>query len=218
MNNICISLKSRQKKKLLAAVLFVSVHLFFVDSTQAQTDKAPLGMNLSYVRDWSTQLAFVDVFKRARQWIPQQFDDNVWDTGDTLNIDQYGWIASLDSGKAAGTLLFIGVNGNYPSGTYVCLYEGTGSFQFGFDATVTSSQPGRILLSVSPSEMGIHMKIVETDPVDPIRNIRVIMPGFEDTYQSQPFHPKFLELMGNFKVIRFMDWMETNNSTIKGME
>lgn len=47
MNNICISLKSRQKKKLLAAVLFVSVHLFFVDSTQAQTDKAPLGMNLS---------------------------------------------------------------------------------------------------------------------------------------------------------------------------
>jgi hypothetical protein len=37
-----------------------------------------------------------------------------------------------------------------------------------------------------------------------LRNICFIMPGFESTYASQPFHPLFLQRLQNYKVLRFM--------------
>jgi hypothetical protein len=38
------------------------------------------------------------------------------------------------------------------------------------------------------------------------------MPGFEDTYEKQVFHPIFLDRWRGVTVLRFMDWMHTNNS------
>ena len=174
--------------------------------------QAPLGMNLGGVVDWSSQLPFVDVFRSARNWIPQQVDGGPWDTGEQLNVDSLGWIAALDSGQAAGTLMTRDLNGHYPAGTYVCLYDGEGQIRFGFDARTTSESPGRIELEVTPGNGGIYLKIVATNPADPVRNIRVLMPGFETTYQSEPFYPPFLDMIGQYRVLRFMDWMRTNNN------
>jgi hypothetical protein len=38
------------------------------------------------------------------------------------------------------------------------------------------------------------------------------MPGFEETSATQVFHPDFFEAAGAYRVLRFMDWMATNNS------
>ena len=46
----------------------------------------------------------------------------------------------------------------------------------------------------------------KTNPLNPIRNIRVIMDGFENKYQQVPFHPLFVERLKPFKTIRFMPW------------
>lgn len=56
------------------------------------------------------------------------------------------------------------------------------------------------------------MSIERTDPFDPIRNIRVLMPGFEQDSEwgNQPFHPAFVNFLRPFGVIRFMDWMKSN--------
>ncbi len=43
-----------------------------------------LGTNLSLVRDWSSQIPFIDGFKSSRAWIPQKSD--VWDTTEKLNF------------------------------------------------------------------------------------------------------------------------------------
>ena len=43
-----------------------------------------------------------------------------------------------------------------------------------------------------------------------MRNIRVITPGFESTYESHPFHPTLVSYLQRFKVVRFMDWMASN--------
>jgi len=65
---------------------------------------------------------------------------------------------------------------------------------------------------VDASRGGIFLTITATNPSNDIRNIRLIMPGFEETYATQVFHPAFLEAAGRSKVLRFMDWMATNNS------
>ena len=188
--------------------------LFAANFAHAQSAHAPVGLNLAGVVDWSTQLVFVDVFKQAREWIPQRVSGGAWDTGEPLNLTSAGWIASLAPGQAAGTLMTRDLAGHYPAGQYICLYEGEGQIDFGFDAAVTSRQTGRIVLNVTPGNGGIYLKITATNAANPIRNIRVIMPGFESTYHSQPFHPTFLEKIKRFKVLRFMDWGNTNNSPI----
>ena len=43
------------------------------------------------------------------------------------------------------------------------------------------------------------------------RNIRVITPGFEEIYDTSPFHPAFLASLEGFSVLRFMDWMHANS-------
>ena len=43
------------------------------------------------------------------------------------------------------------------------------------------------------------------------RNIRIITPGFEESYSTSPFHPAFLASLENFTLLRFMDWMHANS-------
>ena len=104
--------------------------------------------------------------------------------------------------------------GHYTAGEYICLYDGEGRIEFGFDARVKKRQNGRIILNVSPSKRGILLRVSATNPQDPVRNIRVIPIDFENTHQTRIFHPAFLKRWSGFKVIRFMDWMRTNNSKV----
>jgi hypothetical protein len=74
------------------------------------------------------------------------------------------------------------------------------------------------MVDVEPTGTGIVLCIDESDEADPIRDLRLIMPGFESTWFEQPFHPVFLERLRGFRVLRFMDWMRTNNSTVSRWE
>jgi len=104
---------------------------------------------------------------------------------------------------------------HFPSGKYTLLYDGAGKIGFTFDtAKVISQSPGKMTVDVKIDGEGVFLKILETNPSNPIRNIRFIMPGFENTYQTQPFHPVFLERLKPFKTLRFMDWAATNNSKL----
>jgi hypothetical protein len=191
---------------------------FLLTLTTAALRAEPVGVNLAAIRDWSTAWPFVDAFKTARAWISHPTDGSTWDDGRPIDTTPEGWVASLLPGQNAGTLLFRDTGPGYPAGQYLCLYEGTGQLEIRFDAAVVSSTPGRLVLDVTPSEAGIHLVITQTDPADPIRNIRVIMPGFEDTYETQIFHPEFLESLEPFAVLRFMDWMDTNNSYVSAWD
>jgi hypothetical protein len=116
-------------------------------------------------------------------------------------------------------------------GVYVVLYDGEGFLDFGMDAEVLSRRKGRIELQVTltcdPScwfdtggwrpyctDNGLYIRWVETNPLDPIRNVRVIMPGMERRAQSSeaPFNPAFLKTLERFGTLRFMDLMRTNGN------
>ena len=197
---------------------------------------SPVGTNLEAVAYYSAQWAFVDAFRASSPWISGSA--TAWDDSKALTTDANGWITSLQPGQIARTLMFGGMK-SYPAGTYVVLYDGEGTLQYARAATLDAAQsrPGRHVLQVDPSKGGIALYITATTLGNPIRNIRVIMPGgictgdpyrlaanqaacasaqflgFETYYASVRFHPVFLERTRTYRALRFMDWGRTNNST-----
>ncbi|MFL5330534.1 MAG: hypothetical protein ACJ8C4_16655 [Gemmataceae bacterium] len=174
----------------------------------AATGPAPhpeLGINLTGIVDWSTELPFTDAFKTSRPWLesgpgPFTYDDR----GNPL----------LRRGQVVDTMMLRGLNGHYPSGVYVATYEGSGQIdvRFGDVIDVVKQQPGRIEFRVRPADEGIMIRVLASSPRDPIRNVRVWLPGFEG--QKGIFHPTFLDRLKPFSVVRFMDWQHTNGSTV----
>lgn len=177
---------------------------------------ARLGINLQSLNDWNSGLPFYDVFRMSRSWISQK-NGQPWGKGPALNLDERGWVKSLDPDCYAETLVCTLPEGeHYPSGTYTLLYEGEGEITADTAAKVAFSEPGRMLLDVDSQLGGIRLQIRSTNPENYIRNIRLLMPGFKDyDYSKPPWNPGFLARWKGFACLRFMDWMETNNAWLE---
>ncbi len=199
------------RSKLFLAVLLClslfSVPCFAVDGV------ARLGMNLAGPADWNTELPFVDVFRMSRPWISQEKGKS-WGKGPQLLLDEYGWVRRLEKDCFAETPLCTIDGGHYPSGRYVVLYDGKGKLDFWNAASIVKSEPGRLVIDVDSSRGAFFLRLMETEPGDYVRNIRVIMPGFEKTHRSNPWHPVFLNRWKGMACLRFMDFMHTNGSKI----
>ncbi len=184
--------------------------------TPANAGNDLLGSNLAGIADWTTQHPFVDVFKTARPWIAQREGAN-WGEGGPLALTPEGWVAALEPGQYAETVLFT-ADAEYNAGMagdYTLLYEGDGVLEFGIGAVqVRSAEPGRIVATLDPAGGLISLRLFETNPDNPVRNIRLLLPGSEATYQTQPFNPLFLARIERFSTLRFMDWMNTNDSPV----
>ncbi|MDP6539721.1 MAG: hypothetical protein QF903_11920 [Planctomycetota bacterium] len=179
----------------------------------APNARSPLGINLAKIRDYSPEIVFVDLFRTARAWASNARGVG-WDDAGPLDLDEHGWVRSLRPGQRAETPLFTGFGPHIPLGTTTCLFEGTGRIEFK-GARVLSERPGRIEVRFDPQAPVRSLRITATDPDDYLRNIRLILPGFLDTYRDEPFHPAFLERWRAFGVLRFMDWMQTNGSMVE---
>lgn len=175
---------------------------------------AKLGTNLEKVGPVSRSWPFVDVFKSSTGWSALNANGTPW-VGPPLALDSLGWVASLQPGQVAVARVLQQSAGHVPAGQYVVLHAGTGAIDFGGDASLVSSTTGRAVVQITPSPSGYsRIRITATDPSDPIRDVRVIMPGFEPTYATQVFHPEFLARLGRFRVLRFLNWTSTNNSPL----
>jgi hypothetical protein len=172
-----------------------------------------LGINLSGVTDYNTELPFVDVFRMARPWISQRKGAG-WGKGPSLSLDEHGWVTRLEPGCFAETLLCTVTGGHYPGGTYTVLYEGDGKLEFANAASVLSAGRGQMVIRVNPAKGSIFLRLTATNPRHYVRNIRVLMPGFATTYRDNPWHPKFLQRWQGMACLRFMDFLQTNGSTV----
>ena len=196
-------------------------------------ENSPLGTNLAPVAYWSTEMPFLDHFKTASGWISQcgykgeGGCSGEWSTGEEskLDLDENGWVRSLPGDGApeeytrVTALLFAGMAGIIPAGRYYFLYDGEGTLRYSLDAKKSEEEslPGRDVVHVAPSKEGLmQLTIVSTDPRKTgnyIRNIRAVrvedMPLYE---KGEIFNPVFLKKIEKFHALRFMDWMNTNNS------
>lgn len=172
-----------------------------------------LGINLNGPADWNTELPFVDVFRFSRPWISHRAGA-AWGQGPKPALDAHGWVTRLEPDCWVETPLCTIPGGHYPAGNYTVLYDGEGTLEF-LNAEIVSQKPGRLVMRPDPRRGGFFLRIRATKPSDYLRNIRVLLPGFEKTYGTNPFHPTFLRRWQGVAALRFMDWMQTNNSTIR---
>ena len=202
-------------------------------NAQAETSsnyQSAVGINLQAVTYYSSEIPFLNIFKMGGGWITQA--NGQWDTHEEkyLNLDPNGYPISLTALDEPGSQAFNSVsvlllsslpataNGYYPAGQYVVLYDGQGTLSYSLDAKLVSSSPGRDVINVTPSSGGMLVQITGTDPNHTgnyLRNIRIVQAQYESTLASgQIFNPTLLADLKNFRAIRFMDWLETNNSAL----
>lgn len=192
--------------------------------------RSAMGINLAAVNYFASEQPFINGFLESQQWITHS--DATWDTKEEqyIHLDANGWPITLTSlhepspqrFNSVGVIFLQGMpstpNGIYPGGQYVVLYDGQGTLAYGFDATLVSRSPGRDVINVVPSNNGIDLRIVETDPHhhgNYLRNIRFVTAANESAAKAgQLFNPAFLKLLQNFRALRFMDWFRTNETTL----
>ena len=172
-------------------------------SLAQSNQNSPLGTNLGSLNDWSPEFVFSDIFKQSRVWV--SVTGSNYDDGRTIDLDENGWVRSLLPGQYAATHMVNNLDKGYPGGIYTLLYDGAGEIVLRNDVSqIVSSEPGRIVFRVQPSKGGISLQIRSVNPSNYIRNIRVILPGANE---SELFYRPFLDSIANYRVIRFLGWM-----------
>ena len=187
-----------------------------------------LGTNTNEVREDNSSIPFSDLFKSS---IPFA-DTHPWLSSADVEYDKNGWPVNLNGGVAGTKFLNRLPAGTTPDGLYTVLYQGKGSLKYGNDAKLISSQPGRDIIEVKAGTdkiLNASLIISKTESTDPIRNIRILLPGgicqgkpyqrinnktecssspylsFESHYKTLIFNPDYLNFMKDFRLLRFMN-------------
>ncbi len=126
----------------------------------------------------SQAMPFVDIFRTARPF------KELSPKG--VKYDAQGWPIYIPEKKFARTKLLQGtLKDAIPNGEYTVFYEGKGKLSFGADALqkITQVDTGVIHLQFQTKDAkqyaeanSLSVVINQTDPDDPIRNIRIVMP------------------------------------------
>jgi hypothetical protein len=169
-----------------------------------------IGTNLDSITDWSTETAFSDLFKMSRRWISGAGWQ--WDDSRPLSLDAHGWVRSLQPGQIARTVVLSGSRNQVPSGRYILTYQGRGKLEYnGRGVRLISSALGRDIIELNPENGMFNLFIKDTDPSNYIRNIRVRQ---ESEPEDTIFRQAFLDRLANYRVIRFMNWMATDQTML----
>ena len=167
-----------------------------------------MGTNLetpTYVsRDW----VFVDSMKAADPFIS---NGEEWNDGRPLTLDPQGYPTQLLDDQAALTIA-----PTFEGGRMVLTYDGQGDVTIESalkgSLEVTDRGPGRIEFEV-PRDTELFIRIRRPQVGDHVRNLRLVPVRFEKS--DAVFHPEFLARLAPFKVVRFMDWAQTNNQKLE---
>ena len=181
-----------------------------------------LGLGLMGVHDWSPEQPFLDVMKTARPWLGHR--PGTWGGMEEAELraagllDAEGWPLRIPEGlDSIGTVILTDLPEGAVdlAGRYLVLWEGKGEIVLHGRARDIRPEAGGLGFSYSPGEGLIDFRIIATDPSDPIRRIRVVKADRADLLASgEIFNPDFLARIGGAKILRFMDWMATNDARL----
>jgi hypothetical protein len=181
-----------------------------------------IGMNLNGVSDWSSEWPFVDIMKISRSWFTFNADGSGgWDSGFAssipLDANLYPAQAPFDPDGAGPAVpqavRTVWAISRLPTGGYTFICDGTGvvSFHGMMSGSFTVTNGGTFIVNIA-GDGNAWMDITQSQQGNNLRNMRLIMPGFTATYQTNRFHPSFISSISYFKALRFMDWGATNGS------
>lgn len=171
---------------------------------------SPLGTNIDAPSYWSTQLPFIDLFKYSKPWVSG--DSANWDNGNPIATDSNGWVTAIAPGQIVRTIMLDGQPAS-TAGRYVMTWDGSGTFSAagGCSLAPGETSANRAVLDVTGKVM---LYFTDTDPVDYMRNIRVVQETYESVPPSDIWNPEFLASLGDESCLRFMDMCRTNGSVV----
>ena len=181
-----------------------------------------LAMVLSSVNDWSVQQPFLNVMKTARPWIghlPDQFGG--WTEDDLAKagaLGTNGWPVKIPPEVTKISTLILTeqpADALGVAGRYVLTYQGKGTLTVDGRATVVEDAPGRVLFDYTPGDGLVSINLLALDAADPIRDIVVVRASREKMLaDGAVFNPDWLARIRGIKAVRFMGWMQTNDSPL----
>lgn len=198
-------------------VAYLQVLLVFLVST-ACFSQPLIGVNLSSVVDYSSQLVFTDLFRQSRPWMTRLADGGgPYDTAQPVPLGpgRFPKESPFDPPDALPqiphTLMVRDIGGHYPSGKYALIVEGAGEVRVSFDAgSRIFSTPCRVDVPVSPTASGIALALTRSDAGNPVRRIQFRMP--DASGDPSLFYEPFLRRLRPFGILRFMDMQRINNA------
>ncbi len=185
-----------------------------------------LAYNLAGIADSSTERPFLDLMHESRPFVGH--DKKAWnamkneDLASGGYLDAQGWPTRIPDGiTAVGTTWAWGNSRESLAaasrlGVYVLTYQGEGTLKLSGDMKILSSEPGRIVMqNTAGGAMGLDITV--TDPNrngNYIRDISVVPQRYVALHAAgEIFNPDWLNVVQDARVLRFMDWMETNGTT-----
>lgn len=193
-----------------------------LNSQSLPPDTFSLGTNMSGLSDWGTELPFVDLMRNAREWYTKDAGNpnTPWNTeriaqiklrpdGYPIEIPQR--VEGVRYPQIVATIW--AVTDGWPSGIYTVLWDGEGELEFwGSASNIRRVGPNRMEFTLArPQGSQVEMRILRSARANPVRAIRVLMPGTAESYQQEIFNPLWLKRVKAFRTVRFMDWGHTNN-------
>ncbi|ESO92166.1 hypothetical protein LOTGIDRAFT_233215 [Lottia gigantea] len=184
------------------------------DPTIMTNNGIKMGMNLGGISYYSSELKFVDIAKQSQEWITQRDGQNSWDTKehDIIQWTTDGYPASLPDGMRVAKLVYRNFGVHEENGQYAILWDGDGEVSIKLTKyKILSNQKGRMVVELNHlNKGGVLLVVGNINPKNPLRNLRMIAPGYEQIYNRFPFHPVFLENLRRYSELRFMDFYATN--------
>jgi len=188
----------------------------------AQGAARPIAMNLASVTDWATQQPFLDIMKTARRWIghrPGQWGGVEFDTLAALGLlDDDGWPVRIpsDLGSIGSLILTDMPEVAYLAGRYVLRFDGDGIVEVSGRARNKRYGKNEVSFDYTPGPGPVEIRIQRSDrrgSGDYVRNITVTRQEDRAALAAgRVFRPGFLDMLRGVAALRFMDWMNTNDS------
>jgi hypothetical protein len=197
--------------------------------------QSALGINLNAMSYFSPEQPFLNIFKTSSitatspAWSTRSANMAETYEEQYLQLDSSGYPTTLSANSSDSSQQFTqvcallmfdlplsnaGTGLPYRAGQYVVLYDGQGTLSFGNDAKLVSTAAGRDVFNVaSPDGGGVWVCITSTTAGNNLRNIRVVYAQDEASLDAgNIFEPSFIALMQKFKVIRAMQWLNTDST------
>jgi hypothetical protein len=174
-------------------------------------EKMSLGINLGPLAAWSNERAMGNLLSQSYWFLAAP--GKAWVEMPKANLNADGWIVNLPTGYTA-TISLARPDAPFSTLPIKCTFEGTGAFQPYAGGMLKMNSVTKNSLSMTMTwnpdmAQGGYIILKATSPSDPIRNIdcrETTMP--KDAY----FAPKFIELVRQFKAVRFLDWQHVNGN------
>ncbi|MEJ5991833.1 hypothetical protein WG902_17645 [Ramlibacter sp. PS3R-8] len=186
-------------------------------SLLATADRAPLGVNLEGLSDWSRLQPYVDLMKSARPWgtVNAPWDEAAavdalgWPTGDAAVMVNIRTAEPGDEGKPYASI---------KPGVYKLRFVGRATVDASVSTNVvirnvqydpvTNRSTGEVVVGSGANQLVLAFR----GTTGGVRNVSLRMPGYR---AAQTYTNEFTRALAPFRVVRFMDFLRTNNNPVR---